>query len=724
MKYLLSILMAAGLQMATAEVIRLSEVKQLSFRTNKTEYLPGDSILLHYWVIDPTTQQPTTIEGGVTFQLLDKDGLEISSIRSLPTEKGSTAFVEAPYSKGVHFLRAYTDEMLNISDNFIPCTPLYINVTKDEFAPFPSKEIQAYPEGGVLVPNHEQRVVISAPNYIGDSVFVYNKAKVLQTEAIISEYGNTMIMLAPDKDENYTIQIQDKEIPLQVTSYARTLQLIHKQNKVIYSVLSDVAIPKASKIKLNVYAGKELIHSVDIDDTNNNGYFDVSKLPNTILSFILTQDDSVRVSQRALFIDDIKKVSQDLIDKKQLKNNLIEVKSASNQIDPEQSYRIYINCFNPLLSDLLPATAKRTTQIEDCFNEQQSAAKRQFVLDLQMIQLSEELTTNYNEVYPRGYSNKLRGKVKKEVLGSVNEGKIIAINADNKALSETTLADGGVFDIDLGAFADSTSFYLQAYNKKGKSNFFVIEIDSMYKPDFLPTHGKLKQKLEVFHARENIKDIAFEDVIPEVKVSARRKVKPVEASVYYDGRSFNVEQIQKYAYTTLEQIVDALSNVQVISYIEKGGFEYKEIRNIRTPSIISKDYRPTVGVLLDNHFVVFNDIVNIIDVNDIEKVEYIPAVQAVIYGTEAFNGLVKIDTRKSWKNKEVSAKGIKFYPKGFSERTNRASWHKPDNECIVVTGQELLDGTTITTSDAIESLLVEGFDQSGKIVQQQIVLND
>ncbi|MGL4228709.1 MAG: TonB-dependent receptor, partial [Tannerellaceae bacterium] len=638
--------------------------------------------------------------------------------------KGSTAFVQAPYSKGIHFLRAYTDEMLNISDNFIPCTPLYINAVEEEFAPFPNKQIQVYPEGGVLVANHEQRVVISAPNYIGDSVFVYNKAKKLQTESIISEYGNTMIMLTPDKNENYTIQIQDKEIPLHVTSYARTLQLTHKQNKVIYSVLSDVAIPKASKIKLNVYAGKELIHSVDIDDTNNNGYFDVSKLPNTLLSFILTQDDTVRVSQRALFTDDIKKVSQDLIDKKQLKNNLIEVKSASNQIDPEQSYRIYINCFNPLLSDLLPATAKRTTQIEDCFNEQQSAAKRQFVLDLQMIQLSDELAKNYDEVYPRGYSNKLRGKVKKEVLGSVNEGKIIAINADNKALSETSLADGGVFDIDLGAFADSTSFYLQAYNKKGKSNFFVIEIDSIYKPDFLPTHGKLKQKLEVFHARENIKDIAFEDVIPEIKVSARRKVKPIEASVYYDGRSFNVEQIQKYGYTALEQIVDALSNVKVCTFIDDAGFEIKEVRNIRTPSIISKNYKHVVGILLDNTFITFQEAINILDVNDIDKIEYIPAVRAVIYGAEAFNGLVKIETKSGWTTQEVPSQGLKFYPKGFSERTERASWHKPDNQCIVVTGQELIEGTTIAAANMINLILIEGFDKTGKMIQQRITLSD
>ena len=726
MKYLLSILMAASLQMTAAENIRLSEMSLLSFRTNKTEFLPGDSILIHYWVIDPTTQHPTTIEGGVTFQLLDKDGMEISTIRSLPTEKGSTAFVQAPYSKGIHFLRAYTDEMLNISDNFIPCTPLYINAVEEEFAPFPNKQIQVYPEGGVLVANHEQRVVISAPNYIGDSVFVYKKAKKLQIESVISEYGNSMIMLTPDKNENYTIQIQDKEIPLQVTSYARTLQLTHKQNKVIYSVLSDVAIPKASKIKLNVYAGKELIHSVDIDDTNNNGYFDVSKLPNTLLSFILTQDDTVRVSQRALFTDDIKETSLNLIENKQIKKNLIEVKSTSTQIDPEQSYRIYINCFNPLLSDLLPATAKRTTQIEDCFNEQQSAAKRQFVLDLQMIQLSDELAKNYDEVYPRGYSNRLRGKVKKEVLGSVNEGKIIAINADNRALSEAPLTNGGIFDIDLGVFADSTSFYLQAYNKKEKSNFYVIEIDSMYKPDFLPTHGKLRQKSEVFHSRENIKDIAFEDVIPEINVTAKKRKKHVEAAKYYEGRAFTTQKIKERGYNSLEQIINSMYEVYVAyTPIDQNESAFqKVILNNRTQSVIRKGYVPTVSVMIDNSFLDFEQVNNFLDVNDIEEIEYIPAIRATIYGARAFNGVVRIETKSGWREQLDPSQGIKFYPKGFSERTERASWHKPDNQCIVITGKELIDGSTIAATNAIESILVEGFDKSGKIIQQQIFLND
>lgn len=726
-KYLISVLAIISAQTITAEVIRLSEVKQLSFRTNKTEYLPGDSILVHYWVIDPTTQQPTTIEGGVTLQLLDKDGLEISSTRSLPTEKGATAFVQAPYSKGVHFLRAYTDEMLNIPEELTPSTPIYINALEQDFALYPNQKITAIPEGGVLIPKFQQRIVISAPYYIGDSVFIYNKTRKLQTESMISEYGNTLVMLTPEDNENYTIQIKDKEIPLTVTPNTATLQLTQNQDKIIYSILSNQSITKISNTKLKVYAGSELLHSSDVDDTTTNGYFDISKLPNTLLTFLLTQHDSVQIAQRAIFTDAAGMVSKKFLNNvPQNSTNTATLKAVLKDIDPEQSYRVYINTFKPLLTDIIPVTTKQIAHINDYFDDQLPAAKRHFVIDLLMIQESKLLASDFKNVYINGYSNRLQGKVKKEVAGAVDDGKIIAINALTRDLSEAPLSKGGIFNIDLGAFTDSTSFYLQAYNKKGKSNFFVIEIDSIYKPDFVPTHGKIKKAMNTFSSREQIKDIAFEDVIPEVNVTAKKKKKHVEASKFYEGRTFTAQKIRDRSFHSLEQIINSMYDVRVASIPsdpDEKTFE-KVIFNNRTQSIISNGYVPIVSIMIDNSFFDFEQANNFLDVNDIEEIEYIPAIRATIYGARAFNGVVRIETKSGWREQLAPSQGIKFYPKGFSERTERASWHKPDNQCIVVTGKELLDGTIIATTDPIESIFVEGFDKSGKIIQQRITLND
>lgn len=725
-KYLIATLVVASTQTIAAEAIRLSEVKQLSFRTNKTEYQPGDSILIHYWVINPDTQQPETIDGGVTFQLLSSHGEEISSIRSLPTVKGSTAFVQAPYSKGVHYLRAYTDEMLNISDKLIPCTPLYVNAVKSDFSPFPNKEITVTPEGGTLVPDQHQRIVISAPYYIGDSVFVYNKAKKLQTESVVSEYGNTMIMFTPEANETYTIQIQDKQIPLEVVSDAITLQLTQNRDKIIYTALSDKPITKTSNIKLEIYTGSELIHSSNINDSNANGYFDTSKLPNTILSFVLTQNDSVRIAQRAVFTDNIGHVSQLSIDKNILKDNnvLKATGSGSNKIDPEQSYRVQINTFDPLFTDMLPAMAKLEPQYRDFFDASLPAAKRHYVLDLHMIQLSALLATDHNEVYPQGYSNTLRGKVKKEVVGSVNEGKIIAINSQNRNLAEAPLSKGGIFDINLGAFSDSTSFYLQAYNKKEKSNFFVIEIDSIYKPGFTPTHGKIKQTYKAYTAYTNIKDITFEDVIPEIKVTAQKKERPVESETFYEGRLYSAEKIQERSYSTLEQIIEDMSGVTIKLGLDADEKIVKYAVTTRGLSILQEGYVPIVTIMVDNIYMDFMEANNLLDVNTFEKIEYIPASRAAIYGPKAFNGLIKIDTKSGWKMKEVPSQGIKFYPKGFCMKTEQASWRKKGNQCIVVTGKELLEGTNLTASDDLKSIFIEGFDRAGNIIQQRIVLND
>lgn len=727
MSILICILTFSNTHTIAAEAIRLSEVKQLSFRTNKAEYLPGDSILIHYWVIDPTTQQPTNIEGGVTFQLLDKDGLEISSIRSLPTEKGATAFVQAPYSKGIHFLRAYTDEMLNISDILLPSIPLFINALKDDFAPFPKKQIEVYPEGGILVPNHPQRIVISAPSYIGDSVFVYNKDKKLEAESIISEYGNTMIMLTPEENQSYTLQILDKETPIEVNACATTLQLTQNRDRIIYSALSDKAITKAAKTKLEIYTGSELLHSTNIDDSNTSGSFDISKLPNSTLLFVLTQNDSTQIAQRAVFIDKVDDIEKALLSKSIVNaTQTADLKVDFSDIDPEQSYRVYINTFTPLLTDLLPLSAKQSAQLSDCFDAQLPAAKRHYIIDLLMIQESERLAFDFKNIYTNGYSNKLWGKVKKEVVGAVDEGKIIAINSQNRDLSEAPLSKGGVFNIDLGAFTDSISFYLQAYNKKEKSNFFVIEIDSTHKPSFTPTHGKIKKTTNTFISRQNIKDIAFEDVIPEVKVTARKIEKPIEAAVFYEGKTFTAQKIQERVFGSLEQIINSMTDVYVGSIpIDKSEEAFqKVVFNKRPSSVIREGYVATVGIIIDNFFYEFEEANNFLDVNDIEKIEYIPAIRASIYGTRAFNGVVRIETKSGWTTQDVPSQGIKFYPKGFSERTNRESWHKPDNECIVVTGKELTDGTTVTTTHPIESIFIEGFDKSGNIIQQRIILND
>ena len=716
MKYLISILMAASFELAASDTLRLSEMNHLSFITNKTEYTPGDSILIHYWVIDPTTQQPTSVEGGVTFQLLNSKGEEVGIIRNYPDIRGSITFLETPAAQGLHYLRAYTDEMLNIGDTLIPTQPIYINTHETFYSPIQKQEIKIHPEGGNFVLNHNQRLVIQAPGLIGDSVYLYDNRNQRMTETTISDYGNALIIFTPKANTQYTLHIRNHRIPIEIETESQTLKLTQNNGKILYSVLSSQPIEKANNITLNIYTGNKLLHSIPVNAENCNGTIDVSSMENHVLLFRLSKNNTQHIAQRAIFINSFDK-QQPLCTLQQSEDlgNTFILTASSDEIDPNQSYRIIKNQGSPLRSDLLPPTFKLRPKASDYIDETISDVKRNYLIDLLMIQESSILAKEYEHKYTNGYSNKLSGKVKKSTSKNMDKGKVMAFNTSNNGMFEAPLSLDGNFEIHLGVFVDSTTFYFQAYNDKGRSNHYVIDIDPIFKPGFSPQYHKQRNQIDVITAHDSISDIAFEDVIPEVDIVANKKKQWKDIQPMYDGTILTSQQLEEHFCLSLADIIRTMPKIYL-------GYDEKNLPAVYSYRFPAKQY--AIPIMIDNVIYEYLEAVNMILVSDTESVEYIDAARAAMYGAKAIFGLVKIDTKKGWTQKDVPSQGIMFYPKGFSPSLSIQEWAHANNQNIVVSGKDLQAGVTISANNTVQSILVEGFDKSGKIIQQQIFLNE
>lgn len=222
---------------------KLPPQQKVYLHLDKHEYFSGDKIWFKAYIVNADTHIPDTIETTLFVELLNNNGTLISK-KILQTINGyAHGDMSLPDSviPGNHYIRAYTDWMLNFSEDFIfekffyihnPIGKKIINRSDARANRRINKEIEKreenfsiefYPEGGTMVSGIKNRVAFFAFNKLREGILVDGFIRNSEGENVATLktifQGKGFFEWIPENNTNYYAEIifpdgKSKTVPL------------------------------------------------------------------------------------------------------------------------------------------------------------------------------------------------------------------------------------------------------------------------------------------------------------------------------------------------------------------------------------------------------------------------------------------------------------------------------------------------------------------------------
>lgn len=262
----------------------------------------------------------------------------------------------------------------------------------------------------------------------------------------------------------------------------------------------------------------------------------------------------------------------------------------------------------------------------------------------------------------------IRGVVETEQGNTFKKGgTLIAFNNNTGFTYDGEIAEDGTFEIGVDDFKEGDTFFLQAYNKKGKSYNYRIKIpDESYPGIHLPRVRWEKNTSQKKDPTLVPLDTNRMHWIPEVTVKALVYKENTPSNRFYKKDYVERDEIVSDGLVSLESILRRMPGIRLQKNEDGSGIC---IFPTRTSS--SKENQ-TVSLYIDGAWIEQEnnavDLQTIVDPADIKTIEFIPAAAAFFqYGVKAFNGVIVITTRSGKNNYLTYSQGIHYQPIGLSD---------------------------------------------------------
>ncbi len=668
---------------ASAQLPHDFRSEQIFLGVAKTEWAPNDTIEANGIVTCLATQNLHPYSRYLYIELLDSSD-SVMVRQKVGCEEDGRFRARIPTlsvaGEGIYYLRAYTNLMRNFSGENFALQPVLIGKV------FPKREkgngvlrCSIYPEGGFLVENQVQGVVVSVTDYAGMGLAEVGLS-------VVDDRGDTLcvgksrvsglsnLTFVPLAERHYKLLVSDGGV---TTSYdipsARgdrmKLQCAINGNKLMFEVLNANASLSAGRLymydKANglVLIGKGRqsgivplgnrsgVTTVFLTDSVGNVLSESSlssryrmaelpSVPDTIAA------DSINAWLECLEAGMGKRVMVRLATKDECWNQFAESELLYKS-DYASALSFPENFFRESIKDrAVDLQAWLSTARFSRF-----AVRDAIVKDTAMyVRMPEMNMTIHGEV----------GTVYSNTSGAA----LVAYNTANNSVYDTAVDNDGRFRIDVDDFADGTSFFLQTLDKRSKPVDSKIMVDDESYPAVSP-HEKYKLwQSEYAESKTTVSGMMQGGQLPDVVVKARvRHDEHLSTEKFYSYRYVGREKIERYNYMTLIDIIKALPTVKVqYTANEKDKWLISGTRGAST-------LKGNVGIvlLLDGTRLEkeYKDIALEMPADEVEEVEFLPAWKALAYTWGAMDGAIKVTTRGADKSK-VRSKGIFYTPLGLS----------------------------------------------------------
>lgn len=268
----------------------------------------------------------------------------------------------------------------------------------------------------------------------------------------------------------------------------------------------------------------------------------------------------------------------------------------------------------------------------------------------------------------------LSGSVKKEYAGPLTSGIITAFDSQQGYHYDSDIKANGSFVMGVDDYPSGTIFYLQAFNQKGKSNYYEITLNADTLPDvYLPP--LLRNPIISKDTQISI-DTTDMNWLPEITVKAHIiKQIPPSTNKFFKNRYFEAKDLEQSSYTDLKPIFEQMIGVRIV--YTKEGEPY--LISTRGSSLFDKEEEdkeegkevdvphPGIRIRIDGIWDDRRDIFHLVNVSDIASIEYISPSRANIYGPGNMMGAIEIKTKSISKGHHpVKSMGKLYKPFGLT----------------------------------------------------------
>ena len=657
--------------------------EQIFLGVAKTEWAPNDTIEANGLVTCLATKDLHPYSRYLYIELLDSsDSVMVREKVGCKEDGRFRARIPtlSVAGEGVYYLRAYTNLMRNFSGENFALQPVLIGKA------FPKREkgngvlkCAIYPEGGFLVDNQVQGIVVSVTDYAGRGLAGVGLS-------VVDDRGDTLcvgksrasglsnLTFVPLTERHYMLLVSDGGV---TTSYdipsARgdrmKLQCAINGNKLMFEVLNaNASLPTGrlymyDKVNGLVLIGKGRrsgivplgdrpgVTTVFLTDSVGNVLSESSLSSRYRMAELPSVPDTIAADSINAWLERVdsssgKRVMVRLATKDECWNQFAEsellYKSdyASPLSFPENFFRESIKDRAVDLQAWLSTARFSRFAVRDAM-----------VKDTAMyVRMPEMNMTIHGEV----------GTVYSNTSGAA----LVAYNTANNSVYDTAVDKDGRFRIAVDDFADGTSFFLQTLDKRSKPVDSKIMVDDESYPAVSP-HEKYKLwQSEYADSKVTVGGMMQGGQLPDVVVKARvRHDEHLSTEKFYSYNYVGRNKIEQYNYITLLDILRGMPSIRL---------QY-DPENVKNPWLISANRGASVlkdlglVILLDGSRVENEQKDNIMQMSadEIEDVELLAPWQAIAYTWGAIDGAIKVTTRGADKSK-VRSKGIFYTPLGLS----------------------------------------------------------
>src|SRR4030095_15848881 len=285
---------------------------------NKSEYIAGEIIWFSAFVI--SNYELSSISSNLNVELYDAEK-KLLAVKQLPLLNGQDSVqiqLSEKLNENIYFIRAYTQWMLNISDDEQYLHPVKIlnpkSAQKLQVQEFPWKA-EVFSEGGTLVDGIQARVSVRLfspsllpQNWSGYVTEIGSKQKLSEFTSMDQNVGVTEFL--PVAGHQYQIIIEDKKGQQQtvnlspVTSTGVHLELYNFNDSIQY-IIRFKNIPGSGKgYKLVGTMNDQLVYEAMIrrSDSILIRFIPVTGLYNGILRVTLFDENDHAVAERLCFV--------------------------------------------------------------------------------------------------------------------------------------------------------------------------------------------------------------------------------------------------------------------------------------------------------------------------------------------------------------------------------------------------------------------------------------
>lgn len=760
-----------------AQVPRVQNEK-IYLLSDKDAVQPGDTLLVSGLVLE-SYDFSGPYSRYVHVELLDARDSVVSRQKLKCTPAGlfcTRLAVDSFQTPGLYYVRAYTRLMRNFPAWTFPIRPVRIGMAPVEPVRATVNEIDTvrfYPEGGRLVAECPQQVVYEVSDPKGNPLVVKGdlldeRDSVIRSGLTPFPDGKGVIRFMPRRGASYTLRLKNPDgrtmvrYRLPAADTVPSLQISINRGRLRYSLTSASKAEKGYRFVLFFRGNRVLEDTLSV--CRPSGIVDISAYPSGMYAGVLLHAPDSMLAERLIAgwpalsdgapglqtdravytpgaLARIECVPADAAARYLCRVEKIGENSPLVAALPETGRAEQLPVFSEPMPEPTPGPIAETvltylnlsSELEwplagrhGLFTDEgrldEAAVDRLLIASRwKRYKWTDVLQNRLALPFQPETVLALSGRVESELGNRLKKGgEMVALDNATGFTYTGEITSDSRFRVGVDDFPEGHSFFMQAYDSKGKSYSLKIMPDN----DTYPVvDNRLKYRLE----RKERGNAALETNVrgeitfsydkhhrknyhlPEIEVAARIHQKEAALNRIYEPFKLTEEQIDQFAYPDIIPLLDRMVGFQVRKvsldpsdnsddplHFRYGIFSTRGASSLRGSDDLH-DYQigemPVIldGVLTDTHQVIMN-----YPPQAIHSIERLTPAKALAYTSRAFNGALLVTTR-GWKASGFKSKGIHYKPEGLSPWATTppvvpCSLRVPDEEGIYRIVAEGIDG--------------------------------